>query len=93
MAHFVEGGAEGTETGAAAAAAPATMDINQWLKANRLSKLKGYLEEMEIEMEDLVTFSETHMEFRFVYREQSEEHTLIHIMYTTPHIDQGAVGT
>ena len=63
MAHLVEGGSEGAETGYVDVA-PAAIDINQWLKMNRLSKLKGYLEEMEIDIDDLRKCSETDMEFR-----------------------------
>ena len=49
MAHLVEEGMEGSETGVAKQA----VTINEWLKANRLSKLKDYFESNEIVMEDL----------------------------------------
>ena len=54
MAHFIEGGAEGSETGIAKAA----VDINQWLKDNRLSKLKDYFESNEVEMEVEILYPE-----------------------------------
>ena len=63
MAHFVDEGVEGSETGIAKAAT----DINQWLESNRLDKLKDYFENSQIEMDDLMSFSETDFEFRFVY--------------------------
>ena len=62
MAHLVDGGAEGSETGIAKAA----VDINQWLKINRLPKLQDYFESNDMTMEDLMSFSETDLEFRFV---------------------------
>ena len=55
MAHVVDDGAEGSETGVAKAA----VDINQWLKTNRLDKLKGYFEDNQIAMEDLVETFDT----------------------------------
>ena len=61
MAHFVEG-AEGSTTGAAIA--PQAMDINEWLKANRLSQLKDYFISLEIGLEDLVSLTETDIELR-----------------------------
>ena len=69
MAHLVSAeGAEGAETGAPAS--PQTMDINAWLKANRLNKLKDYFETAEIEMEDLLSFTETDIEFRNNHRSE-----------------------
>ena len=53
MAHLVEGGTEGTETGTVDVA-PQAVDINQWLKSNRLSQLKDYFEKIEIEMEGIL---------------------------------------
>ena len=61
MAHIVDGGAEGTE-GTETGIAKAALDINQWLKTNRLSKLKGYFEAEEIEIEDLQMSSEKDVE-------------------------------
>ena len=52
MAHLVEGGAEGTATGASDVA-PEAVDLNQWLKLNRLPKLQDYFESNDIVMEDL----------------------------------------
>ena len=56
MAHLVEGVTEGAETGAVVTA-PEAVDINQWLKANRLVKLKDYFEEMDIVMEVEIVYS------------------------------------
>ena len=50
MAHFVSAEvAEGAETGAPAS--PQPMDINEWLKSNRLPKLVDYFKNADIEME------------------------------------------
>ena len=40
MAHLVEEGAEGAETGIAKKA----LTINEWLDINRLNKLQGYFQ-------------------------------------------------
>ena len=61
MAHLFEEGREGTQTGVAK---PAT-DVNQWLKANRLTVLIAYFEKNEIVMEDLMSFTEEDIELRF----------------------------
>ena len=47
MAHVVDDGAEGAETGVAKAA----VDMNQWLKTNRLPKLQDYFESNDMTME------------------------------------------
>ena len=51
---------EGSETGGATAPAidVTSIDINEWLKSNRLSKLKDYFETEEAVMEDLLAFTE-----------------------------------
>ena len=72
MAHVVDDGAEGTE-GTGTGIAKAAVDINQWLKTNRLSKLKGYFEAEEMEMEDLYLSSEKELELRFVYNPWTEK--------------------
>ena len=62
MAHFVEEGMEDASVTGSTNAAKKVQNINEWLKANRLTRLKDYFELNEIEMEDLMMFSETDLQ-------------------------------
>ena len=61
MAQFVDEGTEGNET----RQSKPVVNLEQWLKQNRLKKLAPYFEDEEVVMDDLRTYNDTVIEFRF----------------------------
>ena len=64
MAHYVEGGTEGLET---KASNPDT-NIQEWLTKNRLLKLAPYFKAEQADLDDIRTYNDEMIEFRWTLR-------------------------